>query len=156
MKPESPHWGPGRPSRMVEIGPSLLHVGDWREGSSGGQGWTTAQSTDHTGSLRSSVSCPLPGRLPSSSGLLLPPALLRCCSASAVEPFSPRQCCSQRGAAELWQVSKVEGRVVVSIFQQERLPGKELLLCPESCPSCFPNSSPHTPIPPTASATGRK
>ena len=48
---------------MVKIGPSLLHVGDWREGSSGGRGRTTAQSTDHTGFLRGSACCPLPGRL---------------------------------------------------------------------------------------------
>lgn len=141
---------------MVKIGPSLLHVGDWRQGSSGGQGRMTAHCADHTGFLRSSACCPLPWCLPSSWGLLQPPALLRCCLTSAVEPLSPRQCCSQRGAAELWQVSKVEGRVVVSIFQQERLPGKGLLLCPENCPSCFPNSSPHTPIPPTVSTTGRK
>ena len=154
MKPESPSRGPGCPSCMVKIGPSLLYVGDWREGSSRRRGRTTAQSTDHAGFLRGSARCPLPGRLPSSLVLLLPPAPLTCCFTSAVEPPSPRQCCSQRGAAELWQVSKVEDRVMVLVFRQKRLKGKGLLLYQESCSFCFLNAYLSTPIPPTVSTTG--
>lgn len=74
---------------MVKIGPSLLHVGDWRQGSSGSQGRMTAHCADHTGFLRSSACCPLPWCLPSSWGRLLPPAPLRCYFTSAVEPSLP-------------------------------------------------------------------
>ena len=91
---------------------------------------------------RSSAHCLPPGCLPSSLGLLLPSALLRCYISFATESLCPRQCCSQRMASEFWQVSKLEGRVMVSIFQQKKLSDKGLLFCPESCPFFFPNFYP--------------
>ena len=106
------------------------------------------QGIGHTGF------CPLPGRLPSSLGLLLSPAQLRPCFTFAVESLCPRDCCFQRRAYELWQVSKVEDRVMVLVFQQKRLKGKGLLLYQESCSFCFLNPYVSTPIPPTISTTG--
>ena len=41
-----------------------------------------------------------------------------------------------------WQVSKLEGRVMVSSFQQKKLSDKGRLFCPESCPFFFPNFYP--------------
>lgn len=142
---------------MVKVGPSLLfHVADRREGGSRGQGRLIAQRTARAASSGAAHAAL---RLDT---LLLP--CVSCClqprsrAASSLQqsPLCPRQCRSQRGASELRQVSKVEGRVMVSIFQQKRPPGQGLLLCPESCSFCFPNPSPCTPIPPTVSTTGRK
>ena len=105
------------PSLMVKIGRTLLfHVADRKEGGSRGQGHLTAQRTAHAASSGAAHAAL---RLDT----LLPPCVsccpqprLRAASPLQQSPLCPRHCRSQRGASGLRQVSKVEGRVMVSDF----------------------------------------